>query len=82
MEKPYNNEEVGRREYSVNWIKACLFRYLQGKTDESSVLRDIESARRYGVTRDNMQIITESLPFDRSSERFKLLLKLLHTVWE
>ena len=70
-----------RTEYSITWIKARLYRYLEGKSDGPSVLSDIEKAKRYGVTKSHIQIITESLPFERSSERFKLLLKLLREVW-
>jgi hypothetical protein len=78
----HSDESNDRRtEYSITWTKARLYRYLEGKSDEPSVLRDIEKAKRYGVTKDNIQIITESLPFERSSERFKLLLKLLREVW-
>ena len=70
-----------RTEYSITWIKARLYRYLEGKTDEPAVLSDIKKAKRYGVTKSHIQIITESLPFERSSERFTLLLKLLREAW-
>jgi hypothetical protein len=76
-----NNGSNGRTEYSVSWIKARLYGYLQGKTDESTIHRDVESAKRYGVTKNHMQVITESLPFDRSSERFRRLLMILREVW-
>ena len=77
-----NSRADRRTEYPVTWIKARLYRYLEGKEDESSVIADMERAKRYGVTKDHVQIITESLPFERSSDRFKRMLSLLRDIWQ
>ncbi len=81
MKSSADKEEI-RREYSTNWIKACLYRYLKGKTELEIVRKEIKSAKRYGVSKHNFQIIIESLPFDRKCKQFQDLIKILREVWE
>ncbi len=64
------------KEYSINWIKGCLYNYLNGKGSFEKIKAEIQIAKRHGVSKGNFQIIIDALPFDRSSERFKDILEI------
>ena len=70
-------KEENRKEYSINWIKGCLYNYLNGKGNFDKIKADIQSAKRYGVSGGNFQTIIDALPFDRESERFKDILEIM-----
>ncbi len=69
-------EAEHRKEYSINWIKGCIYKYLDGKGSFEKIKAEIQSAKRHGVSKGNFQIIIDALPFDRRSERFKDILKI------
>ncbi len=69
-------EDEHSKEYSINWIKGCIYKYLDGKGNFEKIKAEIQSAKRYGVSRGNFQTIIDALPFDRESERFKDILKI------
>jgi len=66
-----------RIEYSKNWIKASLYRYLLGRGSYETVRSDIQRAKAYGISKAVFQIIIDSLPFDRATDRFKDILEIL-----
>ena len=66
-----NDTEECRIEYSKNWIKACLYKYLLGKGSYETIECDIYRGKTYGISKAIFQIIIDSLPFDRASDRFK-----------
>ena len=69
-------EEEYKKEYSINWIKGCMYNYLNGKGNFEKIKADIQSAKRYGVSGGNFQTIIDALPFDRNSDRFQDILKI------
>lgn len=69
--------EECRIEYSKSWIKACLFNYMLGKVSRDTLEHDIHMAKTYGISRAIFQIIIESLPFDRGSDRFRDIMTVL-----
>ena len=69
-------EDEHSKEYSINWIKGCIYKYLDGKGNFEKIKADIQSAKRHGVSKGNFQIIIDALPFDRRLERFKDILKI------
>ncbi len=70
-------EKEYMKEYSINWIKGCIYNYLKGKGNFEKIKEEIQSAKRYGVSGGNFQIIIDALPFDRRLERFKDILKIM-----
>ncbi len=64
------------KEYSINWIKGCIYNYLSGKGNFEKIKAEIQSAKRYGVSGGNFQTIIDALPFDRNSDRFQDILKI------
>jgi len=69
-------EDEHRKEYSINWIKGCLYNFLKGKESLDIIKREIQSAKRHGVSKGNFQIIIDALPFDRRLKRFKDILEI------
>jgi hypothetical protein len=69
-------EDEHRKEYSINWIKGCLYNFLKGKESLDIIKSEIQSAKKYGVTKENFQTIIDALPFDRNSDRFQDILKI------
>ena len=69
--------EECRIEYSKNWIKACLYRYLAGKGSQETIARDLQMAKNYGISKAIFQVIIDSLPFDKASDRFKDIIMIL-----
>ncbi|KPJ87552.1 MAG: hypothetical protein AMS17_08225 [Spirochaetes bacterium DG_61] len=69
--------ETCRIEYLKNWIKACLYRYLAGKGSHETIARDIHKAKNFGITKAIFQVIIDSLPFDKASDRFKDIIMIL-----
>jgi hypothetical protein len=69
--------EKCRIEYLKNWIKACIYRYLTGKGSHETIARDLHTAKNYGVSKAIFQIIIDSLPFDKASDRFKDIIMIL-----
>ncbi len=67
-------EDEHRKEYSINWIKGCIYNYVSGKGSFEKIKAEIQSAKRYGVSEGNFQTIIDALQFDRESERFKDIL--------
>ena len=69
-------EEEYKKEYSINWIKGCIYKYLDGKGNFEKIKAEIQSAKRHGVSKGNFQIIIDALPFDRRLKRFKDILEI------
>jgi hypothetical protein len=69
--------EECRLEYSKNWIKARLYGYLLGKGSHESIEHDIHRAKTFGISKAIFQIIIDSLPFERASERFRDIITIL-----
>jgi hypothetical protein len=69
--------EECRIEYSKNWIKACLFNYILGRGSRETLEHDIHMAKTYGISKAIFQVIIESLPSDRESDRFRDILTVL-----
>ncbi len=69
--------EECRIEYSKSWIKACLFNYLLGRGSQETLEHDIHMAKTYGISKAIFQVIIESLPFDRGSDRFRDIITVL-----
>ncbi len=69
-------EEEYKKEYSINWIKGCMYNYLNGKGNFEKIKVEIQCAKRHGVSKGNFQIIIDALPFDRNSDRFQDILKI------
>ncbi len=71
------DEEECRIEYSKSWIKARLYGYLLGRGSRQSIEHDIHRAKTFGISRAIFQIIIDSLPFERASDRFRDILTIL-----
>ena len=69
--------EEYRIEYSKHWIKACLYKYLAGKGSHKTIAHDLQMAKNYGISKAVFQIIIDSLPFDKASDRFKDIIMIL-----
>lgn len=70
-------DKKGSIEYSINWIKGCIYNYLNGKGNFKKIKAEIQIAKRHGVSKENFQIIIDALPFDRRLERFKDILEIM-----
>jgi hypothetical protein len=70
------SEDEHSKEYSINWIKGCLYNYLNGKGNFEKIKAEIQIAKRHGVSKGNFQIIIDAVPFVKKSERFKDILKI------
>jgi hypothetical protein len=69
--------EECRIEYVKTYIKASLYRYLLGKGSYETIESEIYRAKHSGISKTIFQIIIESLPFDRASDRFKDIITIL-----
>ena len=69
-------EDEHSKEYSINWIKGCIYNYLNGKGNFEKIKAEIQCAKRHDVSKGNFQIIIDALPFDRRLKRFKDILEI------
>ncbi len=55
------SEDEHSKEYSINWIKGCLYNYLNGKGSFEKIKSEIQIAKRHGVSKGNFQIIIDEI---------------------
>jgi len=72
-----SSEEDFLLEYAKNWIKGCLHSYLKGNKTLNQIIGEIKAAKKYGISKETFQIIIDSLPFDKKSERFQEISEIL-----
>ncbi len=77
MDVSNDDKEEFRLEYAKNWIKSCLHSYLKGNRTLNKINGEIQAAKKYGISKETFQIIIDSLPFDKKSERFRDILEML-----